>query len=142
MDQRKLTQPVPTVRVIVTGVDGKILILRRALHSTCGGLWCLPGGKVDYGDTIEEAVARELQEESGLCAVDLSFLFYQDSLPTAPGLMHCINFYFRCRANGELKLNDESVEFAWIGQDDLSRYVIAFRNDEALVRFWKERDNG
>jgi 8-oxo-dGTP pyrophosphatase MutT (NUDIX family) len=85
-----------------------VLILRRALNSTGGGLWCLPGGKVDYGDTVEQSAERELEEETGLRAVEPRFLFYQDSLPYGPGQMHCLNLYFECAAEGEVALNDES----------------------------------
>ena len=132
--------PIPVVRLIVPDASGRVLILRRAANSTDGGMWCLPGGKIDYGDTVENAAIRELQEETSLRATSLRFLFYQDSLPPAPGRMHCINLYLKCAAEGEVILNEESVEAAWIGPQDLPRFPISFRNDEALVRYWKDVD--
>jgi 8-oxo-dGTP diphosphatase len=135
-------RPVPVVRLVVTDASGRVLILQRASGTTRGGSWCLPGGKVDYLDTVEQAAARELAEETGLHATKLRFLFYQDSLPPAPGEMHCINLYLECAVDGKLNLNPESVNTAWISSADLPRYEIAFRNDEALVRYWAERARG
>ncbi len=80
-----------------------------------------------------------LEEETGLRDQNLRFLFYQDSLPPAPGQMHCINLYFECAVEGNLMLNRESAEFRWIGKEELSNVVIAFRNDEALIRYWNEK---
>jgi 8-oxo-dGTP diphosphatase len=131
-----MSRPVPVVRLIVQDAAGRVLVLQRAADSTDGGRWCLPGGKVDYGDTGEHAAVRELQEETGLHATALRFLFYQDSLPPAPGGMHCIHFYFACAVEGEVALNEESMAAAWIGPEDLARYRLSFRNDEALARFW------
>ena len=136
-----ISRPVPAVRLIVLNKEGKVLLLRRAAGSTGEGRWCLPGGKVDYGDTVEQAAARELEEETGLHAVDLRFVFYQDSLPPTPGAMHCINLYLQCGFEGVLTLNDESIEAAWIDRGELSRYNIVFRNDEGLARYWAEFDN-
>ncbi|MFN4196569.1 MAG: (deoxy)nucleoside triphosphate pyrophosphohydrolase [Caldimicrobium sp.] len=48
--------------------QGKVLIVRRALHKKRGGLWEFPGGKVEEGETPEEAIVRELQEELNLIA--------------------------------------------------------------------------
>jgi 8-oxo-dGTP pyrophosphatase MutT (NUDIX family) len=131
-------RPVPVVRLIVCDPSGRVLILQRAADSTDGGRWCLPGGKVDYGDTAEQSATRELVEETSLRATALRFLFYQDSLPPAPGRMHCINLYFLCAAEGEVVLNEESIAAAWIGSEDFPRFDLAFRNDEALLRYWKE----
>lgn len=138
MTETNISRPIPAVRLIIPDASGRILILRRAADSTGGGFWCLPGGKVDYGDTVEKSAARELEEETGLQARQLRFLFYQDSLPPAPGTMHCINLYLECIVDGRLVLNDESVETAWIGPGDMQRYTIAFRNDEGLARYWRE----
>jgi 8-oxo-dGTP diphosphatase len=137
MIENNILRPVPAVRLIILNASGRVLILRRG-PGTAEGLWCLPGGKVDYGDTVEEAAARELEEETGLHATSLRFLFYQDSLPPTPGTMHCINFYLECTVEGTLVLNEESVEAQWIGPEDLPRFSIAFRNDEGLVRYWEE----
>ncbi|MBN1567793.1 MAG: NUDIX domain-containing protein [Acidobacteria bacterium] len=139
MPENNLLRPVPVVRLIILDASGRALILRRAAGDTGGGYWCLPGGKIDYCDTVKQAAARELEEETGLRATGLSFLFYQDSLPLTPGAMHCINFYLECTVEGRLVLNEESVEAQWISREEMSRFSIAFRNDEGLARYWAGR---
>jgi len=104
MSETNFSRPVPVVRLIIPDASGRALILRRAGGTTAGGYWCLPGGKVDYGDTVEQAAARELEEETGLHAAGMRFLFYQDSLPPSPGTMHCINLYLECIVEGKLAL--------------------------------------
>jgi 8-oxo-dGTP diphosphatase len=129
--------PLPVVRLIIKNAKDEVLILRRAGSAHATGFWCLPGGKVDYCDTVEESAVRELQEETSLVCNSLRFLFYQDSLPPEPGGMHCINLYFSCAVSGTLVLNNESSEFAWISREDIDEYEIAFRNDVALLNYWK-----
>ncbi len=130
--------PVPIVRIIIPDDQGRVLILRRHAKSEYGeGSWCLPGGKVDYGDTVEDTVKKELREETTLECTAMEFIFYQNSLPLKPGRMHGINFYFKCTVSGEIELNDESSEYAWVGPDGLEAYDIAFRNDEALRLYFE-----
>lgn len=135
-----LDRPVPVVRLIIPDRAGRVLLLRRARTAYGEGGWCLPGGKVDYGETVTEAVRKELREETSLEVGEVRFLFYQDSLPPEPGSMHCINLYFECSVSGDLEMNPESSEWAWIGPEDLSHYDLVFRNDEALRRFWASHD--
>jgi 8-oxo-dGTP pyrophosphatase MutT (NUDIX family) len=130
------SRPVPVVRLIVPNAEGKVLILRRARTAYAEGSWCLPGGKVDYNETVEQAVRKELCEETALECERARFLFYQDSLPPKPGTMHCINLYFECLVSGDPQMNPESSGWAWIGPGDLDHYQIAFRNDEGLRRYW------
>lgn len=132
-----LARPVPVVRLIIANAEGKVLILRRARTAYAEGGWCLPGGKVDYSETVEHAVRKELREETALECDRARFLFYQDSLPPEPGSMHCINLYFECSVSGDLQMNPESSDWAWIGPADLDEYEIAFRNDEGLLRYWE-----
>ena len=129
--------PVPAVRLIVTDTAGHVLILRRQNTGSGEGQWCLPGGKVDYGATVEQAVHTELKEETGLDCLETRFLFYQDSLPLEPGTMHCINLYFRCTAAGQVVLNEESSEYRWVDADGLPQYHLVFRNDEGLERYFR-----
>lgn len=51
---------------IIKSPEGKILACRRGLDRHLGGLWEFPGGKIDAGETPEEALRRELQEELGI----------------------------------------------------------------------------
>ena len=129
--------PVPVVRLIIPNAEGKVLLLRRSGAAYANQAWCLPGGKIDYGQTAEEAVRRELREETELTPTSIRFLFYQDSLLLAPGKMHCINLYFECDVSGNIALNEESSEYAWIGPSDLETYDIAFRNEAGLCTYWQ-----
>lgn len=137
--QPDVTAPVPVVRLIIADDRSRVLIVRRRGGRYGPGEWCLPGGKVDYGETVEQAIAKELREETSLQCVAARFLFYQDSLPPTPGKMHCINLYFQCTVSGKVTLNEESSEFTWIGPEALERYGLVFRNDEGLRRYWAEK---
>ena len=129
-------RPVPVVRAIIRNEQGQVLFLRRANTAYGESAWCLPGGKVGYGETVEGAIIKEVREETRLECSGTQFLFHQDSLPPEPGSMHCINLYFDCQVKGELEINAESDDWAWIGPSELGDYRIVFRNDEAVKRYW------
>lgn len=131
--------PIPVVRLIIPDATDRVLILKRHNTEYSPGWWCLPGGKIDYGETISEAIAKELREETSLVCTSSKFLFYQDSLPPEPEGMHCINLYFECSVSGTITLNNESSQFTWIRPSDLENYEIAFGNNLALIHYWKEK---
>ncbi len=133
-----INNPIPAVRLIVTDKKQRVLILKRACTSHGKGQWCLPGGKIDYCETVAEAAEKELEEETSLNCISLEFLFYQDSLPAKSGEMHCINFYLACKVKGEIILNEESSEYTWVDQETISDYDIIFRNREGILRYWSK----
>lgn len=137
--RRAAAYPISVVRLIISDSEGRALILKRRNSGHSSGMWCLPGGKIEYGETIEQSIVKELREETSLVCTASRFLFYQDSLPPVAGSMHCINLYFECSVAGTVVLNDESSKFAWIRPEDLGKYRIAFKKDLGLLRYWKEK---
>jgi len=137
MTNQQNTHPVPAVRAIIENGSGKILLLRRANTASGNGAWCLPGGKIDYGQTAEQAVIREVAEETGLQVTDAQFFMYQDSLPPSPGEMHCINLYFKCLCTKTVHLNAESSEHIWADAHALENLKIVFGNKDAAALYLK-----
>jgi len=131
-------QPILAVRAIIRNQSDEILLLKRASKDAYGDMWCLPGGKVDFEQTAEDAIVREVQEETSLICSSSEFLFYKDGLPQNPGENHYLTLYFHCQVNGAIELNKESSEFAWVGLEGLRKYDIAFNNDDAIKRFWED----
>ena len=134
-------RPVVAIRVFATDAQNRILLLRRANSEYGEGQWCLPGGKLDYGDTPEGTVAKELVEETGLGAEEIAFLFYQNSPPLQPGKMHCVNLYFRCTAVGAVTLNEESSASIWVTLEEALGYKPVF-GAEAAIRRMLEQGKG
>lgn len=64
--------------------------------------WALPGGFVDYGETLEQAVKREAREETGL-KIKIIRQLHTYSNPKRDPRIHCISVAFLCKASGKLK---------------------------------------
>ncbi|MFH0870847.1 MAG: NUDIX hydrolase [archaeon] len=112
--------------VLVGGVvhnDGKILILRRLTTKRFfPGSWEIPGGKIDDGESPEEAVLREVKEETGLDAmIDKVFHTWSDIIERNNRKEHMIviNFILRLvKAQPVVLSEKEHSEFRWIERDD------------------------
>ena len=55
---------------VIRGADGRVLIAQRPLDRHQGGLWEFPGGKVEAGETVRDALSRELEEELGIAVIE------------------------------------------------------------------------
>ncbi|MGZ4857365.1 MAG: NUDIX domain-containing protein, partial [Methanobacteriaceae archaeon] len=60
-----IKRPLLTVDAVITAEDGKLVFIRRK-NPPYHGSWALTGGFVEYGETVEQAVMREVKEETGL----------------------------------------------------------------------------
>lgn len=123
------------VRAFIQDNEGKILILKRAVNDAYGDLWCLPGGKVDYGQTAEEAIVREIQEETALECTSALFQFTMDWIPFEPDDKHYHTLFFKCQVRGDLSINGESSDFEWIRVEAIKNYCFAFGNDIAIRNY-------
>jgi 8-oxo-dGTP diphosphatase len=127
--------PLPVARVILVDDMESILFLKRPKEAYAGGRWCLPGGKVDIGQTVQQAAVEETKQETNLDIYDVRFLFYQDRLPDTQDTIHAIQFYFAAKYEGILKRNRESTQSRWIPPGRMSEYDVAFKNDEAIKKY-------
>ena len=103
--------------------DGHVLIVRRA-HPPAAALYTLPGGVVEVGETLVEAVAREVREETGLEIEPLMLAGYREIIsPDGNGLVerHFVILPFAARwLGGEITLNAELAEARWLKPFELS----------------------
>ncbi|MEW6220430.1 MAG: NUDIX hydrolase [Thermodesulfobacteriota bacterium] len=101
--QLPLRHPVPTVDIIIQMAGGIVLVERR--HSPLG--WALPGGFVDYGESLEAAAVREAREETGL-AIRLLGQLATYSDPARDARLHTISTVFLATAEGTPKGADDA----------------------------------
>ena len=103
----------------------QILITQRAPGSHQGGLWEFPGGKVESGESLEQALSRELQEELGIVVGRTSPLLQveHDYGDKAVLLDVCVVWEFSGRARGE-----EGQAMAWVVLADLANYEFPVAN--------------
>ncbi len=107
-------RPIVTVGALIERPDGKILLVRTHKWQNKLGV---PGGKIEYGETQEAALAREILEETGLVIYDVRFVVVQESVDSPefyrPSHMVLLNYACRVDATDELVLNDEAEAFLW-----------------------------
>jgi 8-oxo-dGTP diphosphatase len=111
--------------------DGRVLLgLRRGPHGT--GTWSFPGGKVDAGEAPSRAVARELEEETGLVATAVSQIGWTDDLFAESGL-HYVTLHHLVDATGEPERRepDKCERWSWHAWDELPQPL--FRPVASLV---------
>jgi ADP-ribose pyrophosphatase YjhB (NUDIX family) len=104
--------------------DGKILLVRRA-RFPAKGYYSLPGGRVEFGETLHAALNREIDEETGLKVEILGLAAWREVVPGATGSGHFLIMSFAARwASGEVVLNDELDDYKWLAPEDLGELKI------------------
>jgi 8-oxo-dGTP diphosphatase len=99
--------PVPTVDIIIELIDrpDRPIVLIERQNTPLG--WALPGGFVDYGESVETAAVREALEETSL-SVELIEQFYVYSAPDRDPRQHTLSVVFIASAIGEPKAADDA----------------------------------
>jgi 8-oxo-dGTP diphosphatase len=106
---RDMLQPNLTVDAIVLDGQGRLLLVERG-RDPYKGRFALPGGFVEYGETVEDAAARELEEETGLKATVVELVgVYSD--PDRDPRGHTVTIVFRLQVEGgKLRAGDDAAK--------------------------------
>lgn len=98
--------------------DEDLLLVRRGRGANAG-LWAIPGGKVDYGESLRAAAVREVREETGLEVELGEVVWVGDALgPGDPPAWHYTLVDYRARViGGNLQAADDAREAAWVPLD-------------------------
>lgn len=128
----------PKVSVIARIEDrGRILFVQRGVEPGLGK-WCLPGGFLNFGETPEQALGREVLEETGLAVrvgPILGAFPMEGRGPITPGVV--LAFTARCVSNPKEALaGDDVVDLSWRGPRQVP-HELAFSSTLALIREWQ-----
>ncbi len=122
------------IRLTVTGAipdaEGRLLLVRRADN----GRWCLPGGGVDSGERVVEALVREVEEETGLaCELhrELGSICYTD----ARGREKTVRYWAMSSPNREAEPGDGVDEIRWLPPTEAAALLTHERDREILAAF-------
>jgi ADP-ribose pyrophosphatase YjhB (NUDIX family) len=117
--------------------DGKILLVRRA-RSPGKGFYSLPGGRVEFGESLHTALQREVDEETGLRIEIIGLAGWREVLPGTSGDGHYLIMSFAARWIGnEPVLNDEHDDFKWLAPDALSDLKVTGGLEEVIQAAWR-----
>ncbi|MDD8022614.1 MAG: NUDIX hydrolase [Paracoccaceae bacterium] len=135
-----MSMPMPRLAVLAVVVRGDQVLLVRRANPPDAGLWGFPGGKVDWGETVEAAALRELAEETGITARSGPVLAGADAISRDDA--GAVAFHYHLVAvvchwqDGEPEAADDALDAAWVAQADvLARALpMSARVEEVLAR--------
>ena len=117
--------------------DGKVLLVRRA-RSPAKGFYSLPGGRVEFGESLHGALLREVDEETGLKVDILGLAGWRELLPSAGGGGHYLIMSFAAHwTANEPRLNEELDDFKWLAPEAAGGLKLTGGLTEVLEAAWR-----
>lgn len=134
MSEKGRRNPLPTVDIIIECNNRGIVLIKRK-NPPYG--WALPGGFVDYGESLEQAAIREAKEETSL-DIELIRQFHTYSDPKRDPRGHTITTVYVARAKGEPKASDDAADIGLFSKDNLPS-TLCFDHKDILTDYFEGR---
>jgi 8-oxo-dGTP diphosphatase len=122
---------IPCVGAVIRDDKGRLLLVKRG-HEPGAGLWSLPGGRIEPGETDAEALVREMREETGL-EIEPGPLLGAVQRPAGDGAVIDIRDYSAVVTGGTLIPGDDAADARWVSAADLGSLAITEGLVEALT---------
>jgi len=122
---------IPCVGAVIEDMQGRLLLIKRG-HEPGAGLWSLPGGRIEPGETDTEALVREMLEETGL-TVEPGRLVGRVQRPGLDGDVIDISDYAATVTGGTLQPGDDAADAQWFSREDLANLAVTEGLLEALT---------
>jgi 8-oxo-dGTP diphosphatase len=126
-----VSHPIRCVGAIVTDAGGRLLLIERG-HEPEAGRWSLPGGRVQPGESDQDAVVREVREETGLL-VTPGRLVGTVQRPGPAGAVYDIYDYAASVRGGRMGAGDDAADVRWLGQAELAGLTLTTGLAETLT---------
>ena len=124
---------IPCVGAVVTDGQGRLLIIQRG-HDPGAGLWSIPGGRIEPGETDEQALVRELLEETNL-QVKVGRLIGRVQRPGLGEAVIDIRDYVVTVTGGTLRAGDDAADARWVTVAELALLEVTEGLIEALTEW-------
>jgi ADP-ribose pyrophosphatase YjhB (NUDIX family) len=124
---------IPCVGAVVTDPRGRLLMIKRG-REPGAGLWSIPGGRIEPGETDREALVREMLEETSL-TVEVGRLLGRVQRPGLDGAVIDIKDYAATVVSGTLRPGDDAADARWVATGELNSLEITEGLIEALTEW-------
>jgi ADP-ribose pyrophosphatase YjhB (NUDIX family) len=139
LDRRKADRPIATVGALIHDGGGNVLMIRTHKWSD---MWGIPGGKIERGESSEDALKREIMEETNLEISDIRFVMNQDCINSTefyrPEHFILLNYLAKASTH-EVTLNEEAEDFRWFTVDDALKLELNSATKILLQRVINEK---
>lgn len=106
-----MTETRPTVAVGAVVMRGQEVLLIQRGRAPFKGHWSIPGGKVEYGESLYKAILREVQEETGVVCEPIGLIGAFESLPSPESNHHYVMVDYAARyVSGDVKAADDAAD--------------------------------
>ena len=129
--------PVVGVGAVIIHND-RVLLVKRG-QPPFHGMWCIPGGKINYGETLQQAAEREILEETGVVIRAGEPVYTFDVIDTGNIEQPCHYVVVDLAAeyvSGEPTARDDATDVAWFGKQDIDKDEVQELTRNFLKRWW------
>lgn len=134
---KKQQYPEPTCGALIFNPEGNVFLMKsRKWHDK----YVIPGGHVELGEKIEDALKREVKEETGLGIYDIRLIGFQECIFDKAywKKRHFVFFDFSCKTgSAEAKLNPEGQEYVWVTVEEALKLPLAPYTRKTIREFLK-----